>query len=82
MMVGLGVVGRVMVLVDAMVSPGVGLCCVFGWVYVDGFDGARGEVGVFWVCDVPVSYAKTVDYRYGSAGPCAQMCGAGFWVSE
>ena len=59
-----------------------GLWCVFRWIYVDGFNGAGGEVRVFWICDVPVSYAETVDYGYGSAGPGAQMCGAGFWVSK
>ena len=67
--------------VDGDGTRSVGLC-VFGWVYVDGFDGARGKVRVFRVGDVPVSYAETVDYRYGGAGPCAQMCGASFWMSE
>ena len=58
------------------------MCQIFGWVYIDRYDGAGNEIGVLWVCDVPVSYAEMVDYRYGSTGPCAQMCGAGFWVSE
>ena len=58
------------------------LCCVFGWVYVKVFNGAVDIVRVFWICDVPVSYAETVDYRDGSAGSCAQVCSAGFWVSK
>ena len=60
----------------------VGLCGDFRYIYIDGFNGAGGEVGMFWVCDVPISYAKTIDYGYGCASPGAQMCGAGFWVSE
>ena len=55
---------------------------MFGWVYIDGFDGARGEVRVFWVCDIPISYAEVVDYRDGCTSPGAQMRGTGFWVSE
>ena len=39
-------------------------------------------VGVFRVCDVPIAYAEAIDYRYGSAGLSAQVCGASFWVSE
>ena len=70
------------VYLDSDGGGAVGLCCIFGWVYVDGFDGARGEVRVFWVCDIPVSYAEFVDYWDGCAGPSAQMHGAGFWVSK
>ena len=60
----------------------MGLCCVLRCIYIDGFDGAGDEVGVLWVCDVPVSYAEMVDYGYGFASLGAQLCGAGFWVSE
>ena len=54
----------------------------FRWVYIDRYSGAGNEIGVLWVCDVPVSYAKAIDDRYGFASSCAQMCGAGFWMSE
>ena len=59
-----------------------GLRCIFGWIYVNVFNGAGDEIRVFWVCDVPISYAETVDYGYGCTSPCTQVCGAGFWVSE
>ena len=61
---------------------GMGLCWVLWCIYVDGFDGARDEIGVLWVCDVPVSYAEIVDYGYSCTSPGAQMCGTGFWVSK
>ena len=61
---------------------GVGRCRVFGWVYVDMYNGARSEIGMLWICDVPVSYAKVIDDRYGFASSCTQMCGTGFWVSK
>ena len=60
----------------------IGLCCVLRCVYVDRCEVTGNKVGVLWVCDVPISYAKAVDNGYGFAGPCAQMCGAGIWVSE
>ena len=70
------------VYLDSDGGRGVGLWCVFRWVYVDGFNGTRGEVRVFWVCDIPVTYAEVVDYGDGCASPGAQMRGTGFWVSE
>ena len=76
-----GVFGRGHVDCDG-VTRSVGSRVFFRRVYVDGFDSAGNKVRVFRVCDVPVSYAETVDYRYGCAGPSAQLCSAGFWVSE
>ena len=61
---------------------GVGLGCVLRWVHIDVCGVAGDKVGVLWICDVPISYSETVDNGYGFAGPCAQVRGAGFWVSK
>ena len=55
---------------------------IFRGIYVDRFGGVGFEVRVLWISDIPVSYAKAIDNGYGCASPCAQMCGAGFWVSK
>ena len=47
---------------------------VFWWIYVDRCLGARVIVGVLWFCDVPISYAKVIDNRYGGVCMCAQVC--------